>query len=674
RLRSLANAFDSEEVFAFDKRVRSLLSLDKTSELEGKDSLGFAYCAELKFDGLAVNLRYEDGVLKCAATRGDGYEGENVLANIKTIRNIPLRLLTADPPQLLEVRGEVLMFHADFESLNQMQAGQGEQSFANPRNAAAGSLRQIDPAITAKRPLRFMAYGIGEVLGAQLPDSHFSLLQWLEDSGFSVDSRRRLCRDPDALIGFYKAIGEQRQALAFDIDGVVYKLDSMALQSQLGAIARAPRYAIAHKFPAQEMVTRLLAIDLQVGRTGAVTPVGRLKPVHVGGVQVTNATLHNQDEIARKDLRLGDLVIVRRAGDVIPEVVALLQPPAENRSPPFCFPTHCPSCGALLSRQDGEAVWRCPAQWDCPEQRRQRLIHFASRKALDIDGLGEKIIDALLEHQAIKDPSDFYQLARDELLKLPRMGPKRVEHVLASIRASARRPLSRLVFGLGIRHVGEEVSRIITQGWRDLASLRSTSWTDPELDLPEGIGVEITTSLQAFFDHPGHQPMLDRFEQIWLQAEKTVLADAIADDESDRDPQQANRSDLDGNSASGDARAANPSDMPDSSLLAELSAAQKRWLDESLSGAVLKDAKVVVTGSFAAVSRDDLEAYLRFRGAHVAASVSKNTKLVIVGEHAGSKLSKALALGIPTLRLGEHRIEDEAGPAQSAQAQTQRGQ
>ena len=599
---SLANAFDREDVLAFDKRVRSQLAPD----------ISFAYCAELKFDGLAVNLRYTDGLLTSAATRGDGSEGESVLANIKTIRNVPLRLWGTSTPSVVEIRGEVLMFREDFKRLNERQQMLGEQGFANPRNAAAGSLRQIDPKITANRPLRFMAYGIGELLGSKLASSHFELLQWLEAAGFTVDSERRLCQDVDELMAFYEAISKKREHLPFDIDGVVYKLDAYPLQEQLGFIARSPRFAIAHKFPAQEMVTQLIAIDLQVGRTGAITPVARLKPVKVGGVQLTNATLHNQDEISRKDLRIGDLVIVRRAGDVIPEVVSLVRPLPAIRNQPFRFPSFCPSCGSTLAREPEQAVWRCLAQWDCPEQRRQRLIHFASRKALDIDGLGEKIIDELLQHRLIQDPSDFYILRETDLLPLPRMGSKRVRQLLDAIEQSRQRPLSRLLFGLGVRHVGEEIARMLSQHVDSLARLRRLRWTDPDLDLPEGIGIEITTSLQAFFDHPGHQRMLDRLEPWWTPSSQASTQ---------------------------------------KSELASMRAEQLRWLDDRLGAAVKQAAKIVITGSIEGLSREDLAAYLRIRGAQVLSSVSKNTDLLVVGHHAGSKLEKAQALGIPVLSL-----------------------
>ncbi|MFN5806585.1 MAG: helix-hairpin-helix domain-containing protein, partial [Burkholderiales bacterium] len=351
---------------------------------------------------------------------------------------------------------------------------------------------------------------------------------------------------------------------------------------------------------------------LQVGRTGAITPVARLKPVKVGGVQLTNATLHNQDEISRKDLRVGDLVIVRRAGDVIPEVVSLVEPLPAIRNEPFRFPSFCPSCGSTLAREPEQAVWRCLAQWDCPEQRRQRLIHFASRKALDIDGLGEKIIDELLQHRLIQDPSDFYILRETDLLPLPRMGSKRVRQLLDAIEQSRQRPLSRLLFGLGVRHVGEEIARMLSQHVDSLARLRRLRWTDPDLDLPEGIGIEITTSLQAFFDHPGHQRMLDRFEPWWTPSSQA----------------SAQKSEL-----------------------ASMRAEQLRWLDDRLGAAVKQAAKIVITGSIEGLSREDLAAYLRIRGAQVLSSVSKNTDLLVVGHHAGSKLEKAQALGIPVLSL-----------------------
>jgi len=615
---SLANAFDLDDVLAFDRRLRGLLGIESDNGSAHNIDTGsvpkLSYSAELKFDGLAVNLRYEDGLLTRAATRGDGSEGENVLANIRTIRNLPLRLLGQGLPSLIEIRGEVLMFRDEFERLNRQQLAHGEQVFANPRNAAAGSLRQMDPRVTAKRPLRFMAYGIGERQGGQLPDSHFGLLQWLENSGFAVDSLRRRCESVSALIAFYDEVCGQRDALPFDIDGVVYKVDSLQLQEQLGTIARSPRFAIAHKFPAQEMVTELLAIDLQVGRTGAITPVARLKPVQVGGVQVTNATLHNEDEIERKDLRVGDLVIVRRAGDVIPEVVSRLETQHTQhtqRNPAFRFPRQCPSCGSELFREPGEAVWRCLAQWGCKAQKRQRLIHFASRKALDIEGLGEKIVEDLLNHQLVDDPSDFYIITKHDLDPLPRMGAKRIEQLLRSIESSKQRPLSRLLFGMGIRHVGEELARVLTQDFVTLASMRQTRWLDPDLALPDGVGVEIATSLQAFFEHPGHQRMLDRFEAWW--APKVISDQAL--------------------------------------LEGRLSQRQQQWLDQHCPKDLIQGAKIVITGSFDGLSRDDLAGFLRGRGAVVLSSVSKQTDLLILGQNAGSKLAKAQSLGVRLLEL-----------------------
>jgi len=617
---SLANAFSNEDVIAFDKRVRGLLVESQGNQAvppqASEDRI--AYCAELKFDGLAVNLRYESGQLIHAATRGDGNQGEKVLAGIRTIRNLPLRLLTQAVPELVEIRGEVLMYREDFAQLNHRQQAIGEQIFANPRNAAAGSLRQIDPRVTAQRPLRFMAYGVGEVVGLQLPDSHFDLLQWLELAGFSVDPSRKLCMSVSELLEFYETVAKRRNELPFDIDGIVYKVDSLMLQARLGNIARAPRFALAHKFPAQEMVTQLLAIDLQVGRTGAVTPVARLKPVQVGGVRVTNATLHNQDEIERKDLRPGDLVIVRRAGDVIPEVVGLLEPCAQQRSVPFEFPSRCPSCDARLVRESGEAVWRCPAQWACAAQKRQRLIHFASRKALDIDGLGEKIVDELLSHGLVNDPSDFYSLQAEALLSLPRMGTKRVTLLIDAIKASKGRPLSRLLFGMGVRHVGEEVSRILARRWPSLAALRAMDWLNAQIDLPQGVGVEIASSLSAFFVHPGHQRMLDRFESLW------------ASPSAGQDLQTVDR-------------AAEGSEQKVQEGLP--CASRYPWLRSRLP-AKLSGLKVVITGGFVDVSRDELETFLRQQGAQVLSSVSKNTDLLIVGANAGSKLGKAQALGI----------------------------
>lgn len=630
---SLSNAFEPEDVFAFEKRVRDLLPATEAC----------SFNAELKYDGLALSLRYENGIFVQAATRGDGAVGEDVTHNIRTVRAIPLRLnLTPDElsrQTVLEVRGEVLMFSADFEALNKRQAELGDKLFANPRNAAAGSLRQLDPTITAQRPLRFFAYSVGEVLGFDLPLTHSGLLTWLTEKGLPVSAHRTQSATAKGLLAFYNSIGERRNQLPFEIDGVVYKVNERTLYEALGFVARAPRFAIAHKFPAQEEVTELLGIDVQVGRTGAITPVARLAPVFVGGVTVTNATLHNEEEIARKNVWIGDYVIVRRAGDVIPEVVRSLPERRPANAVAFVFPTVCPVCQSALERPEGEAVYRCTGGWLCKAQRTQSLIHFCQRRAMDIEGLGEKLVEQLVDAQLVSSPVDLYLLSVEQLSALDRMGEKSANNVVAAIDKSRQTSLARLLFGLGIRHVGEEVARqLATEFQNDIALLRSQDWnklleekqeiqkennkrrlinvkslSDGKAEILElkpvpleGIGVEIVASLKAYIANSGNMQLLD-----FLLAELQIPIKQKVEVADGHDVDSGNQE----------------------------------------SAPLLIGKTAVVTGTLTGMSRDEASDWLRSLGASVSSSVSSKTSFLLAGSDAGSKLTKAQDLGVEVISL-----------------------
>ncbi|WP_019451694.1 NAD-dependent DNA ligase LigA, partial [Cupriavidus sp. BIS7] len=474
---SLNNGFDDEDVVNFDRRCAQ--GLGRTASAAPADDLFSAadaaensveYACELKFDGLAMSLRYEDGRLVQAATRGDGETGEDVTANVRTIKAIPLKL-RGKAPAVLEVRGEVFMYRADFDRLNARQAEAGEKTFVNPRNAAAGSLRQLDPRITAKRPLSFFAYGIGELQGADRPAMHSVMLDGFAELGLPVCTERRVVKGAQGLLSFYREIGERRDQLPYDIDGVVYKVNAIAEQEQLGFVSRAPRFALAHKFPAQEMTTTVEDIEVQVGRTGAITPVARLAPVFVGGVTVTNATLHNEDEIRRKDVHIGDTVIVRRAGDVIPEVVAVVleRRPADARA--FVMPTACPVCGSHIEKLEDEAIARCTGGLICAAQRKQALLHFAQRRAMDIEGLGDKVVDQLVDQGIVRTPADLYKLGVAKLAALDRMADKSATNLIAAIETSRETTLNRFIFALGIRHVGEATAKDLARHFGKLDNL-----------------------------------------------------------------------------------------------------------------------------------------------------------------------------------------------------------
>ena len=683
---SLGNAFSDEEVHDFVRRIAEKLK---------RPTLQFS--AEPKLDGLAISLRYENGVFVQGATRGDGATGEDVTLNLRTVKAIPLKLRGEDWPAVLEVRGEVYMPRADFETYNEHARLHGGKVLANPRNGAAGSLRQLDPRITAQRPLAFFAYGTGLVEGGELPDSHSATLKQLRAWGFPVSSLSEVVEGAEGLLDYYRRIGEARDGLPFDIDGVVYKLDDGEGQREMGFVSRAPRWAIAHKFPAQEQATTVEAIEIQIGRTGAATPVARLAPVHVAGVIVTNATLHNADQIARLDVRVGDHVIVRRAGDVIPEVAGVILDRRPDGTVPWQMPKHCPVCGAEIVREEGEAVWRCSGELSCPAQRKESLRHFASRRAMDIEGLGDRYIEDLSDLGYLASIADLYKLTLEDLLKMKRQVDERdgttpdtvkagkvatkwAENLIEAIDRSRRTSLERFLFALGIQHVGESTAKALAVWFGDLQRIRHLPW--PLFKRVPDIGGEVARSLGHFFDQPGNQQAIDD-----LLARGVVIGDTHA-------PSGKLRAGLDLATLLVDLEiprvtrvraeqlaSAFPSvdallDAPahnfvTAGLPSESANAFAAWLEEEAnaqlltrSGAALDellantpedvevaagplDGKtVVLTGGLAAMSRDEAGEKLEALGAKVAGSVSKKTHLVVAGEAAGSKLAKAQELGI----------------------------
>lgn len=582
---SLGNAFDEEEVTAFDKRIAD--TLKQAGLLKPGEQVDYA--CELKLDGLAISLRYEKGQLVQAATRGDGQTGEDVTANVRTIRSIPLRL-APEAPAILEVRGEVLMNHADFERLNQAQAKRQEKVFVNPRNAAAGSLRQLDSHITAQRPLRFFAYGWGEVNDA-LPARHTEVLEWLASLGLPVNSKQQASvRGVQGLMGFYQSIGEQRSQLPYDIDGVVYKVNALAAQRVLGFVARAPRYALAHKFPAEEAMTTLLGIDLQVGRTGAITPVARLAPVFVGGVTVTNATLHNEDEIARKDVRIGDKVVVRRAGDVIPEVVGPVLAERPETARLFEMVTACPVCGSAIEKPEGEAVARCTGGLFCAAQRKQTLIHAASRKAFDIEGLGDKLVEQLVDRGRVKTLADVFTLGVDELAAYDRMGTKSAQNLVEALHTASRPTLDRFIFALGIRHVGQATAGDLARHFGSIEALMAAE-SEALLAVPD-VGPVVAKSIAHFFSEPHN-----------VEVVRALLDEGVQ-------PQQP---------------------APKSEQ------------------AGLFGQTFVLTGTLPNWTREQAAQAIVSAGGKVTGSVSRKTSYVVAGEDAGSKLKKAQTLGVTIL-------------------------
>lgn len=585
-MRSLGNAFEEQDIVAFDKRVADTLHGAGLTADDGK----VEYVAELKFDGLAVSLRYEKGRLVQSATRGDGQTGEDISGNIRTLRSVPLKL-SGDYPDVLEVRGEVLMNRRDFDRLNQAQQDRGEKIFVNPRNAAAGSLRQLDPRITATRPLRFFAYGWGEISGPTPCPTHAQMLDWFTTLGLPVNAARRVVKGANGLLGFYQHTGAARGTLPFDIDGVVYKVNLLAAQEVLGYVARAPRFAIAHKFPAQEETTILMGIDVQVGRTGAITPVARLKPVFVGGVTVTNATLHNEDEIRRKDVRIGDTVVVRRAGDVIPEVVGPVLELRPSGTALFITPTECPICGSAVERLEDEAISRCTGGLFCPAQRKQTISHAASRKALDIEGLGEKLVDQLVESGRVRSLADLFTLTADELAVYERMGRKSADNLVAALDRARTPELGRLLYGLGIRHVGETTARDLARHFGSIDDIMLADET--ALLAVNDVGPVVAGSIRRFFAEEHNQEIIAALAKAGVHAQVEKLPPA--------------------------------------------------------SGQRLAGKTLVLTGTMPNWTRDEATRHILAAGGKVSASVSKKTSWVVAGEEAGGKLVKARELGVPVL-------------------------
>ena len=579
---SLDNAFSDEEFYAFVKRIEDrLIRLPEP----------LTFCCEPKLDGLAVSILYVNGVLTQAATRGDGMTGEDITANIRTIRNIPLQLLMDNPPARLEVRGEVFMPHAGFERLNQQALEKGEKTFANPRNAAAGSLRQLDPKITSKRPLVLNAYGIGIAERVDLPNTHYDRLQWLKSIGIPINPEIRLCNGTDEVLDFYRDIQNKRSSLGYDIDGTVLKINDIALQEKLGFISKAPRWAIAYKFPAQEELTRLNDVEFQVGRTGAITPVAKLEPVFVAGVTVSNATLHNGDEIERLDIAIGDTVVIRRAGDVIPQIIGVLHDrrPADAR--PIIFPKTCPVCDSAIVRIEGEAVARCTGGLFCAAQRKEALKHFVSRKAMDIDGVGGKLIEQLVDRELVHTPADLFKLDLTTLTRLERMGAKSAENALASLEKAKNTTLARFIFALGIREVGEATALNLANHFKTLEALQNAD-LEALQQVPD-VGEVVANRILAFWHEPHNVAVVNDLIAQGVHWE-TVETKEVTE----------NR---------------------------------------------FKGKTVVLTGTLTQMGRNEAKALLQDMGAKVSGSVSAKTDFVIAGDAAGSKLTKAQELGVAVL-------------------------
>lgn len=583
---SLDNAFSDEEFNAFVKRIEDRLIILPQP---------LTFCCEPKLDGLAVSILYVNGILTQAATRGDGTTGEDITANIRTIRNIPLQLLTNNPPARLEVRGEVFMPHAGFERLNEYALEHGEKTFANPRNAAAGSLRQLDPNITSKRPLVLNAYGIGIAEGVELPNTHYARLQWLKSIGIPVNPEIRLCNGTNEVLDFYRDIQNKRSSLGYDIDGTVLKINDIALQNELGFISKAPRWAIAYKFPAQEELTVLNDVEFQVGRTGAITPVAKLEPVFVAGVTVSNATLHNGDEIERLNIAIGDTVVIRRAGDVIPQIIGVLHERRPDNAKPIIFPTNCPVCDSQIIRIEGEAVARCTGGLFCAAQRKEALKHFVSRKAMDIDGVGGKLIEQLVDRELIHTPADLFKLDLTTLTRLERMGAKSAENALNSLEKAKSTTLARFIFALGIREVGETTALNLANHFKTLDALKAADLE--QLQQVPDVGEVVANRIFVF----------------WREAHNVAVVD-------------------------------------------DLIAQGVHWETVEVKEAsenLFKDKTVVLTGTLTQMGRNEAKALLQQLGAKVSGSVSSKTDFIIAGDAAGSKLAKAQELNITVLTEDE---------------------
>lgn len=583
---SLGNAFEDADVIAFDRRVKELadMSLDVCID----------YAVDPKFDGLAISIHYINGFFEQAITRGDGTVGEDVSANVKTIRSLPLKLKGSNVPQHLEVRGEILMYKQDFDQMNQRQADLGLKVFANPRNAAAGSIRQLDPKVAANRPLRLFCYGAA-LEREQLRElkSQSNTIKWLESMGLPISKLSQTAKGVQSLLAFYKEIGENRNRLPYEIDGVVYKVDSFELQDQLGFVAKAPRFAVAHKFPPDEVLSRLLSIEVQVGRTGSITPVAKLEPVKVGGVVVSSATLHNMDEIQRKDLRVGDQVLVRRAGDVIPEVLPFSGNLRSPNSIAFQMPSHCPICNSQVRKEEGQSAYRCTGGLVCKAQLTQSIIHFAHRRAIDIEGLGNKLVEVLVEKEMVKTPACLFNLKFEDLVHLDRMGEKSAQNLLHSINKAKQTTFSRFLFALGIRHVGETTARDLARHFGSIHTLMAAS--QEELLEVNDVGPVVAESIQQFFSESANQEVIRKL--VSPNYLSWPLNDAVQTD-----------------------------------------------TDHQFYGKTF-----VLTGSLTLYSRDQAGALILERGGKVSSSVSNKTDFLLAGESAGSKLSKASALGVTIL-------------------------
>jgi DNA ligase (NAD+) len=582
---SLDNAFEREDIIAFDRKARERLETEREIE----------YACEPKLDGLAVSLTYSRGSLEVAATRGDGSVGEDVTHNIRTIQSVPLRLVGSGHPDLLEVRGEVVMSIPGFREMNRKAAEKGEKTFVNPRNAAAGSLRQLDPRLAASRPLEIFFYAAGVVEGRKMPGRHSETLVLLREWGLRTSPESRVVQGVEGLLAYYEDVGNRRSSLRYQIDGVVYKVDELQLQRELGFVARAPRWAIAHKFPADEEMTRVRAVEWQVGRTGALTPVARLDPVFVGGATVSNATLHNIEELQRKDVRIGDTVVLRRAGDVIPEVVKVM---VEQRPPgavPVELPAKCPICGSDVEREEGEAIARCTGALVCPAQLKESLRHFASRRAMDIEGLGDKLVDQLVESGLVKDAAGLFRLQADQLSQLDRMGDKSAAKLVEALKRSKTTTLARFLFALGIRDVGEATAESLAKHFRTLRALREASVE--AIEEVQDIGPITAAHVRAFLDESRNADVIDQLVELGVRWPETAAA--------------------------------------------------------TTKGGPFDGKTIVLTGRLASLSRDEAGDLIREAGGTVSGSVSKKTDFVVAGDEAGSKLKKANDLGLKILEEDE---------------------